>query len=52
MASITTERSSVNPKAVSAKAVTVAQDALVKRLGEEVGQGLDANIEQMLGRNP
>lgn len=51
MASIATERGSVNPKAVFASALAAAQDELVKRLGAGVGQGLDANIEQMLGRS-
>ena len=51
MASIATERGSVNPKAVFAAALAAVQDELVTRLGEAVGQGLDANIEQMLGRS-
>ena len=50
MRSITTERRSVNVKAVFAAALEDAQAALVKRLGEAVGAGMDANIEAMLGR--
>ena len=51
MASIATERGSVNAKAIFAAALAETQAALVKRLGEAVGQGLDANIERMLGRS-
>jgi hypothetical protein len=51
MASIATERGSVNAKAVFAAALAETQDALVKRLGEAVGQGLEANIELLLGRS-
>ncbi len=51
MASIPTQCGSVNPKAVFASALAATQEELIKRLGEEVSQGLDANIEQMLGRS-
>jgi hypothetical protein len=51
MASIATERGSVNAKAVFAAALAETQDALVKRLGEAVGQGLEAHIELLLGRS-
>jgi hypothetical protein len=51
MASIARESGSVNAKAVFAAALAETQAALVKRLGEAVGQGLDANIERMLGRS-
>lgn len=51
MTSITTERKGVNAKAVFAGALAETQAALVKRLGEAVGEDLDANIEMMLGRS-
>ncbi len=51
MASIATERGSVNAKAVFAAALAETQDALIKRLGEAVGRGLEANIEMLLGRS-
>ena len=51
MGSITREGSSVNVKAVFAAAVREAEAAVVKRLGEAVGQGLDANIALLLGRS-
>ena len=51
MASIAREGGSVNAKAVFAAALAEAQATLVKRLGEAVGQGLDANIELLLGRS-
>jgi hypothetical protein len=51
MASIATERGGVNAKAVFASALAATQAELVKRLGEAVGAGLDANIDHMLGRS-
>jgi hypothetical protein len=51
MGSIATECRSVNPKAVFAAVLAEAQAALVKRLGEAMGAGLDANVEAMLGRS-
>ena len=51
MASIATERGGVNAQAVFATALAEAQEELVKRLGEAVGMGLDANIGRMLGRS-
>jgi hypothetical protein len=41
----------VNAQGVFAAALAEAQAAIVKRLGEAVGQALDANIEQLLGRS-
>ena len=51
MASIAREGGSVNAKAVFGAALAEAQATLVKRLGEAVGQGLDGNIELLLGRS-
>ena len=51
MASIARERGGVKAKAVFAAALAETQAELVKRLGEAVGKGLDANIETMLGRS-
>lgn len=51
MASIARERGGVKAKAVFAAALAETQAELVKRLGEAVGKGLEANIETMLGRS-
>ena len=51
MGSIAREGGSVNAKAAFAAALAEAQATVVKRLGEAVGQSLDANIELMLGRS-
>lgn len=40
MASISTERGSVNAKALFTEGLAKAQAEVVKRLGEEVGKGL------------
>jgi hypothetical protein len=50
MASISTERGSVNAKALFTEGLAKAQAEVVKRLGEEVGKGLDESIDQVLGR--
>lgn len=50
MASITTERGSVNAKALFTQGLAKAQAEVVKRLGEEVGKGLDESIDRVLGR--
>lgn len=50
MASITTERGSVNAKALFTAGLAKAQAEVVKRLGGEVGKGLDESIDQVLGR--
>ena len=50
MASISAERGSVNAKALFTAGLAKAQAEVVKRLGEEVGKGLDESIDQVLGR--
>ena len=50
MGSISTERSSVSAKALFTQGLAKAQAEVVKRLGEEVGKGLDESIDQVLGR--
>ena len=50
MRSISAERRSVNAKALFTAGLAKAQAEVVKRLGEEVGTGLDESIDQVLGR--
>ena len=50
MASITTERGSVNARELFTQGLAKAQAEVVKRQGEEVGKGLDESIERVLGR--
>jgi transposase-like protein len=50
MTSISAERGSVNVKALFMEGLAKAQAEVVKRLGEEVGKGLDESIDQVLGR--
>jgi Transposase, Mutator family len=51
MGSITRERECVNLKALFTAELAKVQTELAKRLGEEVGKGLDARVEQMLERS-
>jgi len=50
MGSISAERGSVNVKSLFAEGLAKAQAEVVKRLGEEVGKGLDESIDQVLQR--
>ena len=50
MRSISAERRSVNAKALFTAGLAKAQAEVVKRLGEEVGKGLDESIDQVLAR--
>jgi transposase-like protein len=50
MGSITREAGSVNLKGLFAAELSKVQRELVERLGAALGEGLDANIDQLLGR--